>query len=65
MTHLQQLAIDRILRSQSNDGPRGTEHAAAAEVDIHATSHGDAQLFVSDQLLNKACLLLLAETDTA
>jgi hypothetical protein len=65
MTHLQQIAVDKSLRGQGKEGPRDTEHAAAAKTDIHAMSQGEAHVTVSYQILNKGGLLLFAETDTA
>jgi hypothetical protein len=65
MTHLQQIGVDKSLRGQGKERPWDTEHAAAAKVEIHAMSQGEAQVAVGGQILNKGGLLLLAETDTA
>jgi len=53
VTHLQQIAVDKSLRGQGKERPWDTEHAAAAKIDIHAMSQGEAQVTVSCQIFDE------------
>lgn len=65
LTHLKQFAVDKSRWSQRKERPRGTEHSAAAKMNVHATSDAEAHVTVGGQLFNKRGFLLLAKTRTA